>query len=150
MVRLVDDALDFSDPGAESLGESLSRILLAEAGLGPIESQFELRDSTGWARCDLRVGRQLVEFDGAIKLRRPERGGVADREPEEVVAAEKRRQDWVCGFHLGMSRITWADFWGAERQRAIVRLRREYDATTARYGTSIEDLAPYTVVRRAG
>ena len=29
------------------------------------------------------------------------------------------------------------------------RLRREYDATTARFGTSIDDLAPYVVLRHA-
>jgi len=146
-VRTADDALAFSDPGAESLGESLTRILLGELGLGPIETQFELRDATGWARCDLRVGRQLVEFDGLIKLRPPERGGVADREPEEVVAAEKRRQDWLAGFHLGVSRVTWDELWGANRERTKLRLRREYDATVSRFGSSIADLAPY-VVRR--
>jgi hypothetical protein len=146
-VTVVDDAMAFSDPGAESLGESLTRIVLDEIGLGPVETQFELHDATGRARCDMRVGRQLFEFDGAIKLRRPERGGVADREPEEVVALEKRRQDWVCGFHLGMSRVTWDELWGVQRERLKVRLRREYDATVARFGVSIDDLAPY-VVRR--
>src|SRR4051794_13548191 len=60
---------------------------------------------------------------------------------------EKRRQDWVCGFELGMSRIAWPELLGAERARLKVRLRREYDATTARYGTNIDDLAPY-IVRR--
>ncbi len=147
-VSTVDEALAFSDPGAESLGESLTRILLGELDLGPIQTQFELRDATGWARCDLRVGRHLVEFDGLIKLRPPERGGVADRAPEEVVAAEKRRQDWLSGFHLGVSRVTWRELWGAERERTKLRLRREYEATVARFGTSIDDLAPYVVRRR--
>jgi hypothetical protein len=147
-VGVVDDALGFSDPAAESIGESLARVLLDELGLGPIETQFELRDPTGWARCDMRVGRQIYEFDGVVKLRPPERGGVADRAPEDVVAEEKRRQDWVCGFHLGMSRITWGDFWGMGRERAKARLIREYDATRARFGESIDDLAPYIVHRR--
>jgi hypothetical protein len=104
-VSVSDAAIQFSSAGAESIGESLSRILLDEIGLGPIETQFELRDATGWARCDMRIGRQVFEFDGLVKLQPPERGGVADRPPEEIVAAEKRRQDWVCGFHLGMSRL---------------------------------------------
>jgi hypothetical protein len=30
------------------------------------------------------------------------------------------------------------------------RLLREYEATTARYGTTIDDLAPYVVQRAAG
>jgi len=83
-----------------------------------------------------------------IKLRPPERGGVADRAPEEVVAAEKRRQDWLSGFHLGVSRVTWHELWGVERERTTLRLRREYEATVARFGTSIDDLAPYVVRRR--
>lgn len=146
-VTIVDEAITSSDPSAESLGETLTRLVLDEIGLGPVDTQFELRDTTGWARCDMRVGRHLFEFDGAIKLRRPERGGVADRAPEDVVAAEKRRQDWVCGFHLGRSRVTWDELWGAQREQLKIRLRREYDATVALFGTSIDDLAPYVVHR---
>jgi hypothetical protein len=149
-VTIADAAIEFSDPGAESIGESLSRILLDEIGLGPVQTQFELRDATGWARCDMRVGLQVFEFDGLVKLQPPERRGLADRPPEEVVAAEKRRQDWVCGFHLGMSRITWPELWGRQRDLTKQRLLREYEATTARYGTTIDDLAPYVVQRRAG
>src|SRR4051812_37792196 len=48
-VTVADEAILFSDDGAESLGETLTRILLDEIGLGPIETQFELRDETGWA-----------------------------------------------------------------------------------------------------
>lgn len=43
-VTTAADALAFSVGGAESIGESLTRILLDEIGLGPIETQFELRD----------------------------------------------------------------------------------------------------------
>jgi hypothetical protein len=150
LVTVVDASIEFSDPGAESIGETLSRVLLDEIGLGPVQTQFELRDATGWARCDMRVGRQVFEFDGLVKLQPPERGGLADRPPEEVVAEEKRRQDWVCGFHLGMSRITWQELWGQRRELTKQRLLREYAATTARFGTAIDDLAPYIVQRRAG
>ena len=67
--------------------------------------------------------------------------------PEQVLDDEKDRQDFVCGFKLGMSRIVWADYWGARRELALRRFEREYLDTCARFGTSIEDLAPY-VVRR--
>jgi hypothetical protein len=146
-VTVVDEAILSSDGGAESLGETLTRVLLAELDLGPIETQFELRDATGCARCDLRIGRHVFEFDGLVKLLPLERGGLARQPAAEEVAREKRRQDWVCGFELGMSRIAWPELLGAERARLKVRLRREYDATTARYGTNIDDLAPY-IVRR--
>ncbi len=142
------EALQFSDPGAESVGESLLRILLAELDLGPIQTQFELRDSTGRARCDLRIGRHVFEFEGLIKLLARDQGGVADRPAVEVLAARQARHDWVCGFQLGMSHVTWDELWGSRRERTSQRLRREYRATVARFGTTIDDLAPY-VVRRA-
>jgi hypothetical protein len=149
-VTVADEAVLFSDDGAESLGESLTRIVMIEAGLGPIQTQFELRDPTGWARCDLRVGRHIVEFDGLVKLLPVARRGLATREPAEIVAEEKRRQDWVCGFHLGMSRVTWPELWGDRRRILKERLVREHAATTSRYGSDIDDLAPYIVHRRAG
>jgi hypothetical protein len=149
-VSVVREALAFSDPGSESAGESLMRILVDELQLGlPMETQFELRDSTGWARCDLRVGRHVFEFDGGLKYRSPERGGVAATDGDRVLMAEKQRHDWVCGFHLGMSRVVWDDLWGIRRQRTKARLRREFEATVARFGTDVGDLAPYRVHRHA-
>ena len=117
-------------------------------GLGPIETQFVLDDGGRWVRCDLRVGRHVFEVDGRAKLRRIEDGGFAERDPEELLWRDKGRTDFITGFHLGMSRILWADFWGRQREHAKRRLRREYDATVARYGTDISDLAPYLVQRR--
>lgn len=143
-------ALEFSDPGAESPGESLTRILVAELELGPaIQTQFELRDISGRVRCDLRVGRHIFEFEGKIKLLTREQGGVADKDPVDVLVARQARHDWVCGFQLGMSHVTWDDVWGDRRAETMVRLRREYAATVARFGTSIDDLAPYVVRRSA-
>jgi hypothetical protein len=149
-VSIAREALSLSDPGAESIGESLMRLLVAELELGmPMETQFELRDPSGWVRCDLRVGRHVFEFDGSIKYRMPQRGGVATTEGDRVLLAEKHRQDWVCGFHLGMSRVVWDDLWGGQRERTKIRLRREFAATAERFGTDIADLAPYRV-RRTG
>jgi hypothetical protein len=148
-VRAPRAALDFSDDGAESIGESMARIVVDEAGLGPIQTQFELREGGRSARCDMRVGRQLVEFDGQLKYLRPDAGGIATKPADQIVWEEKQRQDWLCGFELGMSRIVWSDLWGDRRNRTIVRLQREYAATTTRYGTSIDDLSPYLVPRHA-
>jgi hypothetical protein len=141
-------ALDFSDDGAESIGESLSRIVVDEARLGPIQTQFEIRDGSRSARCDMRVGRQLFEFDGLVKYLRPDAGGVATKPVDQILWEEKQRQDWLCGFELGMSRIVWSELWGDQRRLTIARLQREFAATTARYGTSIDDLTPYLVHRR--
>ncbi len=147
-VTVVRASIQDSDPGAESVGETLGRMLLEEIGLGPIQTQFELRDHTGWARCDMRVGRHLVEFDGFKKYLRQDRGGLAVVDPEQVVWQEKQREDWLRGYRLGMSRLVWADYWGARRELAKERVRREYMATCAAYGTDISDLA-HMIVRRS-
>jgi hypothetical protein len=148
-VTVVRAAIQRSDPGAESVGETLGRLLLEEIGIGPVETQFELRDHSRWARCDMRVGRHLVEFDGKSKFQRRDRGGLAVIDPDEVVWREKQREDWLRGYRLGMSRLVWADYWGRRRQVAKDRIAREYAATCAAYGTDIADLAPYIVVRSA-
>jgi hypothetical protein len=138
-------AIANADPRAESVAETLGRDLVMSLGIGPVESQFVISDGHRSVRCDLRVGRHVFEIDGRIKYRRREEGGVAERSPEEVLWEEKLRQDFIAGFHLGTSRIVWADFWGSQRVLARVRLRREYEATAARFGTDIDDLSPYIV-----
>lgn len=144
-VTVVRAARHLADPGAESVGETLARLLVTELGLGRPETQFGLTDGTRTVWCDLRIGRQLFEFDGKLKYLRPQDGGVATRDPGEVLWNEKQRQDWVCGFKLGMSRIVWDDLWGRRRHLALARLARECADTTARFGDSIDDLAPYIV-----
>jgi hypothetical protein len=133
-------AIELSNDRAESPGETLTRLLLVELGLGPIQPQFEIRDGVRWARCDLRVGRHLFEFDGFKKYLRRDMGGLAV-DPDRVVWEEKQRQDWLLGYQLGMSRLIWADFWGDRRRAARQRVAREYQLTCARFGTSIDDLA---------
>jgi hypothetical protein len=141
-------AISRSHAGAESVGETLMRMLVEELDLGPVETQFEIRDGTRWARCDLRVGRHLFEFDGHTKYLRCDQGGVAVIDPDRVVWEEKQRQDWLLGYQLGMSRLVWSDFWGDRRRASIERVSREYALTVARFGTSIDDLA-HLVVRGA-
>jgi hypothetical protein len=145
-VTVVRACIQDSDRGAESVGETLGRLLLREIGLGPIDTQFELRDGSRSARCDMRVGRQLFEFDGHKKYQRRDHGGVAVIDPEEVVWREKQREDWLRGYRLGMSRLVWADYWGERRARTKERIRREYAATCAAYGTDVSDLS-HRIVR---
>ncbi len=127
-------AVDDADPGGESAGETLSRELVGELGLGPVETQFPVlvRSAPYW--CDLRVGCHVFEFDGRIKYRPSERGGLAVAGAEQVLWDERRRQLEVCAQGLGMSRLTWSDFWGAARDRARRRLLDEYAVTLARFG----------------
>lgn len=144
-VNVVRQAVELSDPGSESVGESLSRLLVEELGRGRPQSQFGLARDGRTAFADLRIGRHLVEFDGRLKYLP---GGPSGLSPAEVVWEEKQRQDWLCGFKLGMSRLTWPDVWGPGRAAALIRLERELSDTEARFGTDISDLAPYAVRRR--
>ncbi|MDN4162402.1 type IV toxin-antitoxin system AbiEi family antitoxin domain-containing protein [Nocardioides abyssi] len=144
-VNRVRQAIDLGDAGAESLGESLARVLVLQLGRGRPHTQFGLcRDGrTGFA--DLRVGRHLIEFDGRLKYHRGLGGG---RSPEQVVWDEKVRQDWFCSYQLGMSRLVWSDVIGPGTVAALDRLEREVSATEARFGSDIGDLTPYVVRRR--
>jgi hypothetical protein len=144
-VTVVRAARQLADPGADSVGETLARLLVTELGLGRPDTQFGLTDGSRTVWCDLRIGRHVFEFDGKVKYLRGQEGGVANRDPSEVLWEEKMRQDWVCGFKLGMSRIVWADFWGGRRRLALARLARECAETADRFGESIDDLAPFVV-----
>lgn len=141
-------SIELADPRCENPGEDLTKLMLEEVGLGVVHPQFGIQDRGRKAWVDFRVGRHLIEFDGKHKYQREEAGGYADSSPDEVVWREKKRQDWLCGFKLGMSRVVWADLqpdtWEATKQRLL----REITDTNARFGTSIDDITPYVIRRR--
>jgi hypothetical protein len=125
-------SVGWADGRCESPGEALALLMVKELDVGEVEPQFGLRDGRRAAWADLRIGRHLVEFDGHVKYDDP-----------SVLWEEKRRQDWLCGFKLGMSRLTWSDVqpdaWSATQRRLL----REISDTNARFGVNIDDLAPY-------
>jgi hypothetical protein len=139
-------AAEYADPGAETIGESMARLLVIELGLvGDLETQFPVLTRRGESWVDIRVGCHLFEFDGRKKYLRRAQGGVSDREAGDIVWGERTRQTEICGLGLGMSRIIWADFYGPARERAKERLRAEYAVTLARFGcvlpAHLEDVA---------
>lgn len=139
-------AVGFADPGAANLAETLGRILVAELGIGEIDTQFpvELEDGrVAWG--DMRVGRHLFEVDGKVKYTPVEQGGVATRSPTEVAWEEKKRERLIRQQGLCVSRIIWADFWLPQRHEALIRLREEYDDTVRRFG----DVLPERLARNA-
>lgn len=141
-INAVRHAVELSDPGAQTLIETLARLLVQSLGQGRPETQFGLRDQRREAFVDLRLRRHLFEADGQLKYL-PD--GVSNRAPQEVLWEEKKRQDWLCGFKLGMSRLTWSDVWPLGQRHVQERLLRELADTDARFGTDISDLAPYVV-----
>jgi hypothetical protein len=144
-VRTAREAVARAHPGSESVGESLTRILVDEAGLGPAEPQFPVAVDGHVYWVDLLVGCHGVEFDGRQKLRSVENGGLADRPVEDLLWDERARQIAICGEGLGMSRVSWDELFGRARERTIERLRREYAVTVERFGTQL----PAHLVERA-
>lgn len=120
----------FLDARSESAGESASRVGLHRVGLPPSDLQLEVRDPQDGhlvGRCDFgwRDRRTVGEFDGRVKYGRLLRPG--DR-VEDVLYAEKRREDALrdCGWQV--VRWSWADLYrepllALRLQRAFARQR---------------------------
>lgn len=128
---VVEDA----DGGAESVGETLMRDLVVSCGLDlELETQFPVATRRGVRWCDLRVGRHLFEFDGRIKYRHPDEGGVDPRELERIIWDQRRRETDVTDEGFGMTRLVYADHFGEARDAAQERIKRDVAATSARFG----------------
>ena len=129
-------AVEIADGGAESIGETLLRLLLHELDIGKPQTQYVVTDGRRTAYVDLRVGRHLFEFDGRVKYVERDLGGVADRPPNQVVWDEKRREDWLrrTGGGYGVSRVVWEELFGPQRRRTKERLLAEYLETLRRFG----------------
>ena len=128
-------ALAASDEGAESVLETLGRELVTSLGIGDVETQFAVRVASGrvvW--CDMRVGCHLFECEGKLKLVPEDLGGVATQPSVEVLWKQQARRTEICAEGFGMSRIVWADCFGAGSGKARERLRQEYAVTEARFG----------------
>src|SRR4051794_2018596 len=110
-------AVAVADGGAESVGETFTRLLVLELRLGTTETQFVVRDGGRTARVDLRLRRHFIEFDGKVKYVGRESSGVADSPPEEVLWQEKRREDWLRSHDggYGVARVGGAGRWGDGR-----------------------------------
>jgi hypothetical protein len=134
----VNAVVDDADPGAESAGETLSRELVVECGLGPdVETQFPVHTHRGVVWADLRIGRLLVEFNGRVKLQPVEDGGLRDRDLEQLLWDERLRERLMgdAGF-IALS-LVYADFWGDRREHAKGRVQRDFAAAVSRYGVEL-------------
>ena len=144
--RQARDAVEFADPGAESVLETLGRLLVVALGVGDVETQFPLALEDGRVvRGDIRVGRHIFECHGKVKYLSVAQGGVADQEAVEVVWAEKKRERLMHRQGLGTSPIVSADYWNPDRAQVLRRMREEYADTVARFGAEL----PEHLVRNA-
>lgn len=149
-VRGAREAVALADAGAESVHESLTRMLAGAAGLGSPDTQFPVRTSRGVVWCDLLIGNHVIEAHGQVKLRAVEDGGVATRPADEVAREQLRRERALVDEGLVVSNVYWEDHWGARRNAAIRRLQRDAADAAARYGAELsERLAREAVQLRA-
>ena len=116
--------VEFADGRAESAGESMARVQFHALGYPPPELQVPFGDTEGrigtvdffWPGLDL-----IVEFDGRAKYgdaRRFQRGLTI----EEVVFAEKEREDRLRGVARAFARLDWATTF--DRDRLAAKLAR--------------------------
>lgn len=105
--RTVRSAATMADGRSESVGESVSRVRMAQAGLPMPVLQFDVHDDVGiWiARTDFAwIERGVLgEFDGRVKYLGDEQF-VAD-----TVMAEKRREQAIRDAGWWIVRWTWRD-----------------------------------------
>lgn len=115
----------FLDGGSESPGESLSRIVLARAGIPQPSLQHQVSNDRGTvlARCDFAWPDRATigEFDGKVKYGRLLRAG---EDPGDVVFREKRREDALRDLGWQVVRWTWDDLMHPEQ--FLLRLRRAF------------------------
>ncbi|WP_139982662.1 type IV toxin-antitoxin system AbiEi family antitoxin domain-containing protein [Nocardioides litoris] len=123
--------LHLADGRLESVGETLTSLLVFRAGLPRPEPQWEVRDHDGTllGRVDFAwpEHRLIVEFDGREKYLHHRREGESI---SDAVAREKRREDLireVTGWRF--VRLTWADL--QTPARTAERIRRALAAPAA-------------------
>ncbi len=120
-------SLDFADAASGSVGESVLRVRFDEFGTPPPVLQHRFSEP---GQPDIIVDFWFpeqgiaVEFDGEAKYRDPRmRGG---RSAEDVVVAEKYREDRLRGFLdvTGVVRVGWTDLWREVELRNKLRRGR--------------------------
>jgi hypothetical protein len=117
-VRRVRFVIGFADGGAQSPGESVSRLYLFRLGFAPVRVQVPVVGPRGesW-EVDLGVEGALAEFDGAGKYLRTELTGGEDA--GAVVMREKRRENAIRAITgLPVARWGWAELASVDALRA--------------------------------
>lgn len=118
-------AVRFANPGAESPGESLARIFLVEIGFPCPETQVVITSGHFVARVDMLIRglNWIFEFDGRMKYRRTRDDCDPVVDDADIVWAEKKREDILRDdLDYPVSRLVWADMFGARRRLAAQRL----------------------------
>lgn len=113
--RAAAAALLFADGRSESVGESLSRVVMYAWGIPLPDLQFSLRCPSGRThRVDFIWSDDGVvgEFDGFVKYSRM--ASADGRSPADVAWEEKRREDDIRSTGRVVARWTWDDAFAGE------------------------------------
>ncbi|MCA1781491.1 MAG: type IV toxin-antitoxin system AbiEi family antitoxin domain-containing protein [Dermatophilaceae bacterium] len=122
--RTIERAILASDPDAESVGESRTRIILTDGGFS-MRSQEDLRDDDGFiGRVDFLVDDcVIVEFDGMVKY--------SGTTGQAALAREKIREDRLRRRGYEVERVIWGELddpvslvLRIEHSRRVARERR--------------------------
>ncbi|MFG1789905.1 type IV toxin-antitoxin system AbiEi family antitoxin domain-containing protein [Nocardia sp. NPDC049149] len=141
--RKAAHAIAFLDGRSESIGESLSRIAIQRGGLPAPELQA--RVFTDEEACVGRVDFLFAElgvigeFDEAVEYRSELRGAHL---PEQVVIAEKNREDQLRSLGWMVVRWTWTDLNDPTRLARKVHAAAAIAARTRRSGSWIPSPKP--------
>lgn len=137
-VAAADRVVRFADGGAESAGESISRVMLHEHAVPPPDLQLAVRGARGDTFAHSDFGwpeyRTVGEFDGAQKYGRLLLPGET---PGDSILKEKIREDRIRDLGWHMVRWTWRDL--DDRKELAARIWRALDhgaAIAGRRGSS--------------
>lgn len=110
--------VDFAEPGAMSVGESMSRVQMFRLNVPRPRLQVRVEDDVGLVGyCDFGWEGVMGEFDGRTKYGVEE--GATSEQVAEVLWREKRREDRIRATGRRMARWVWAD---AARPSQLVRI----------------------------
>ncbi|GAB3081661.1 hypothetical protein GCM10027053_53070 [Intrasporangium mesophilum] len=128
------DAVLRMNGASESVGESLTRLVLDDLGL-TYECQVLIREPSGEvvARVDFMVEGVVLEFDGRVKYQRardPGEGQAAD--PEQVLWLEKQREDRIRRLGHPVERAIWDDLDRPGLLGARIRSARPHNTPSSR------------------
>jgi hypothetical protein len=119
-----------ADGRAETPIETLGRTLLVSMGVTDLELQWPIElPNHRLAIVDIYSPglRHVFEADGKVKYTQARRRDGSPMSAEEVLWAEKSREDQIRGLGFGFSRLRWPDVTEEGFERASTRLAQEID-----------------------
>ncbi|MCW2810834.1 MAG: Transcriptional regulator, AbiEi antitoxin, Type system [Friedmanniella sp.] len=127
-------ALRLADPGAESPGESVTRVQFFRYGIPAPTLQYPVRRpdgrTVGVADFSWEDHRHLGEFDGKVKYLDLLRPGET---PSDCVFREKQREDAMRADCWGMTRFVWSMVMPGQARRTMVDLRHALEESRRLY-----------------